>query len=87
VGVPVICLDTKKSLAIYSKYSISHVCPDPSSEKDFIHYLVDFGKTLPYKGVLFASMRLLVIITKTGFAFKILSIPMSEWKIIQNCLE
>lgn len=85
--MPVICLDSKKSLAFYSKYSISHICPDPSSEEELIKYLIDFGKKLPQKGVVFISGDdWLVTISKNRKKLsKYYLFPMSEWNIIQNC--
>lgn len=85
--MPVICLDSKKSLAFYSKYSISYICPDPSSEEKFIQYLIDFGKDLPHKGVIFVSSDdwLVTISKNRNKLSEYYLFPMSEWEIIQNC--
>ncbi|MDN7025477.1 hypothetical protein FGU65_11340 [Methanoculleus sp. FWC-SCC1] len=81
-------MDKHKSLPFYSKYCISHLCPDPEiSEEDFIHYLIDLGKNLPQKGVLFAAGDVwLVTISKYRETLsKYYLYPMSEWEIIEKC--
>jgi D-aspartate ligase len=88
VGVPAIYLDKHKSLPFYSKYCISYLCPDPEvAEESFIQYLIDFGKNLPQKGVLFAAGDVwLVTISKHREKLsQYYLFPMSEWEIIENC--
>lgn len=88
VGIPSICLDRNKSLAFYSKYSVSHICPDPESrEDDFLRYLIDLGKCLPNKGMLFATNDIwLIPISKfRDILSKYFLYPMSEWEIIEKC--
>lgn len=88
VGIPTICLDLKKSLAFYSRYSISDICPDPVlRERDFIQYLLELGRDLPHKGMLFATNDIwLVPISKhREHLSKYYLFPMSEWDVIEKC--
>lgn len=88
VGIPSICLDRQKSLTFYSKYSIPYLCPDPEkNEIEFLRYLIELGKCLPHKGMLFATNDIwLVPISKNREELsKYYLYPMSEWSIIEKC--
>lgn len=87
-GIKSICLDTKKSLSFYSKYSYANFCPDPVSEEDeFIDYLMQMGESLPQKGVLFATndIWLIPISKHRNRLKKFYHYPMSEWDVIEQC--
>jgi D-aspartate ligase len=56
--IPIIALDRDaRAYGLYSKYvTISALCPNPlTQEKEFVELLLDIGKRLPRKGVLFPS--------------------------------
>ncbi|UCH71921.1 MAG: hypothetical protein JSW62_05885, partial [Thermoplasmatales archaeon] len=53
-NVPTICLDHRKNLALYSKYTDGQICPNPST-KEFIDYLIILGKKINSKGVFYAT--------------------------------
>ncbi len=55
-GVPVIALDSNRSVGTYSRYADFRRCPDPMvAEKDFIRYLLNLGPTFDCKPVLFPT--------------------------------
>jgi len=88
VGIPVICLDRRKSLTFHSRYSTSYLCPDPEkNEEEFLQYLIELGERLPYKGVLFATNDIwLVPISKDRERLsKYYLYPMSGWDVIEKC--
>jgi D-aspartate ligase len=56
--VPVIALDRDgRAYGLYSKYvTVAALCPNPlTQEKEFVDLLINIGKRLPQKGVLFPS--------------------------------
>jgi D-aspartate ligase len=57
-NIPTIVLTskTKKQIFSFSKYCISITCPDPIiNEKEFIDFLLNIGKEIKLKGVLFPT--------------------------------
>jgi predicted ATP-grasp superfamily ATP-dependent carboligase len=87
-GIPTICLDKKKDIALYSKYTVGLICPDPElEEKEFIGYLINIGKKLKQKGMLFATNDIwLIPISKNRYLLsKYYLFPMSDWDVIEKC--
>lgn len=63
-GISVIGLDFKKDIGFYSRYINGYICPHPiEEEKDFVEYLLKFGREQKVKPVLF--------ITSDDFLFSI----------------
>lgn len=89
-NVPTICLDHKKGLAGYSKYTQFDACPNPIDDTEaFINYLLKLGGNLPFKGVLFATNdEWLIPISKWKNILNDYYIyPMSDWPIIEASID
>jgi len=86
--IPTILLDKKKTFSFYSRYTTGYLCPDPEKdEQEFINYLINLGKTLPNKGVLFATNDIwLIPISKNRKELsQYYHFPMAEWDVIEKC--
>lgn len=86
--IPTLVLDKRKTFSFYSKYTIGKICPCPENEEQaFINYLIELGKNLPNKGVLFATndIWLIPISKHRGELSPYYYYPMSEWEIIEKC--
>lgn len=88
--VPTICIDHKKNLAGYSKFTKFEFCPSPVNDTEkFINYLVNLGKALPFKGVLFATNDewLIPISKRRSILKKYFLFPMSDWPVIEKAMD
>jgi D-aspartate ligase len=87
-GIQSFLLDTSKSYSFYSKYCYGLVCPNPTSNSDiFIEFLLNFGKKLKNKGMLFTTNDMWMIPVSQNrkkleehFVFS-----MSDWFVIDAC--
>lgn len=86
--IPTIGLDFKKNIGMYSKYTKGIICPDPS-KKEFIDFLIQLGKKLKNKGVLFPTYdNWLIPISKHQKELsKYYMYPMSDWDVIKKCVD
>ncbi len=88
--IPVLALDSNpRAIGLFSKYCKGIVCPNPKEDElKFIDFLIDIGKKLKYKGVLFLTDDVgLVTVSKWQIKLeKYYYFPMSKWDIIQNCI-
>lgn len=90
VDIQTVCLDVRKNLAFYSKYSSGMICPDPVKEEDaFIDFLIELGKQFKKKGVFFATndIWLFPICRRKEELSDYYLYPMSDWPVIEECLD
>lgn len=90
IGVASIVLDYQTSIAGASRWSEELRCPNPSSQtSDFICFLVELGKSLPYKPVIFTTndiwLKPILVNRKELEAYFIF--PMSGWSVIEGCFD
>ena len=90
-NIPTLALDCNpRGIGLFSKYCYSKVCPDPANnEKEFVDFLLEIGKALKSKGVLFPTNdKWLIAISKYREELeRYYLFPMSKWDIIQNCVD
>jgi D-aspartate ligase len=90
-GVPVLGLDCNpRNMGLFSKYCHGEICPDPfENERAFVDFLLETGKKLKSKGVLFPTNDVwLIAISKYQAELeKYYLFPMSGWDVIQNCVD
>ena len=88
--IPTICIDHKKDLAGHSKFTKFKFCPSPIDDtEEFINYLVNLGKILPFKGVLFATNDewLIPISKRRDILERYFLFPMSDWPVIEKAMD
>lgn len=88
-GIPSIVIDCEKNIASQSKYVCnSFICPHPVEKTPaFIEFMIEVGKQLPNKGVIFCTNDIwLIPISKYQEHLKPYYLyPMSSWDIIERC--
>lgn len=86
-GIFSIITETKKNFSFSSRYVSGIVCPNPYNENAFVDFLINFGKKLSSKCVLFATNdKWLIPISKNRHLLeKYFLYPMSEHQVIDNC--
>ncbi|MEN6327042.1 MAG: ATP-grasp domain-containing protein [Syntrophomonas sp.] len=88
-GIPSIVIDSEKNIASYSKYVCDRfICPNPAEETQaFIEFMIELGKQLPYKGVIFCTDDIwLIPVSKNQMKLQSYYLyPMSSWKVIERC--
>lgn len=86
-NIPTFLISYKKSEAFFSKYTTGFICPDPlTDEGGFIEYLIDFGKNLETKGVLFpiTDREILPTLKWKKKLEKYFFIPMADLNIVDQ---
>jgi D-aspartate ligase len=90
-GIPVLALDPNPlAIGLYSKYAKKIICPDPlHSERDFVDFLQDIGKSLDEPGILFPSTDAYVAaIAKARAKLEdYYRIPFSSWEVIKEIVD
>jgi len=90
-GVPVLALDPDPlAIGLYSRYARKVICPDPLlSEKAFVELLIDIGKRLPTRGILFptADPYVVAIAKARDKLEKYYWIPFSPWGVIKEIVD
>ena len=90
-GVPVLALDPDPlAIGLYSKYARKIICPDPlGSEETFVEFLIDIGKRLPIRGMLFPTADAYVVaIAKARDKLEnYYRIPFSPWEVIKEIVD
>ena len=90
-GVPVLALDPAPlAIGLYSKYARKIICPDPlCSEEAFVEFLIDIGRRLPVRGMLFpTSDPYVVAIAKARDKLEnYYWIPFSPWEVIREIVD
>ncbi|KPJ58680.1 MAG: hypothetical protein AMS15_07865 [Planctomycetes bacterium DG_23] len=90
-GVPILALDPDPwAFGLYSKYARRSICPDPlRSEEAFVDFLIDIGKRLPVRGILFptADPYVVAIAKARDRLERYFWIPFSPWKIIREIVD
>jgi predicted ATP-grasp superfamily ATP-dependent carboligase len=91
MGIPVLALDNKRdAIGLASKYCYGLTCPDPAEdEAGFISLLVELGKRLKTKGVLFPTNDIwLMAVSKYRAVLELYYVfPMSGWATIESCVD
>lgn len=86
-GIPVLALDADpKSAGFKSRYAARGLCPDPHhDEHSFIDTLVDIGRRLPQKAVLFPCQDdyVAVCARRTDALSPWYHLPFSDWRVMQ----
>jgi D-aspartate ligase len=88
--IPTICVDYKKNLAGYSKYTIFFKCPHPVNEYEkFINFLIDLSKNIKNKGIFFATndIWLIPISKNEKILEKHFYFPFPPWNILEDILD
>jgi len=87
-NIPTIGLDITRNIGMYSKYTQGYICPNPS-KREFIQYLINLGKKLKKKGVLFATYDdwLMAISKHQKELSEYYLFPMSGWDVIKKCVD
>ena len=89
--VPVLALDcSARAIGLRSRYCYHRVCPDPGkSQRQFIDFLMETGKSLHSKGVLFpANDKWLLAISRYRKELEEhYVLPMSGDDVIQSCVD
>lgn len=90
-GIPSIVIDCKENIASHSKYVCEHfICPHPAEETEsFIDFMIEIGKQLPHKGILFCTNDIwLIPISKYQKELEsYYHYPMSSWDVIEKCTD
>ena len=92
VNIPSVVLNSKKKRQIFSfsKYCINIVCPDPvNNEKKFIDFLLDLGKKLKVKGVLFPTSDIHVykLLKHRTLLEEYFIFPVAELNVVEKLLD
>ena len=88
IGVPVTVIDYRQNVAFYSKYAEAVLCPKPDEDEEgFIDFLIDLGRSLKDKAVIFVTNDIwLIPISRNADRLKeYFYIPMSDWSVIEKC--
>jgi predicted ATP-grasp superfamily ATP-dependent carboligase len=90
-GIPVLALDCSRwAIGLYSRYCYHKICPDPAkSQREFVDFLLQTGKTLKSKGVLFPTNdKWLIAISRYREELEPYYLfPMSGDEVIQKCMD
>jgi D-aspartate ligase len=88
-GITSIIIDYEKNIASHSRYVCDHfISPHPAKETEaFIEFMVEIGKQLPQKGVLFCTNDIwLIPVSKCQKKLEPYYLyPMSSWDVIERC--
>jgi D-aspartate ligase len=90
-GVPVLALgDGNRTMGMRSRYAYPMHCPDGIKEADaFINFLLDIGKQLSRKAVLFLmnDPHLIVVAHHREVLDQYYEIPIPAWEALEQCLD
>ena len=90
VGIPVIWFDSSsKQIGFSSKYCIGKKCPDPrDNEKEYINLLLDIGKKLNNKAILFpiGDIEVFSLLKNKKALEKYYLLPMADFNVTDNFL-
>jgi predicted ATP-grasp superfamily ATP-dependent carboligase len=89
-GINSIVIDHKKDIALYSKFVKGYRSPKTDeNEKEFVDFLIGFGKELPNKGIFFATedIWLLPIVKHREILERYYLYPFSNKDVIMRCLD
>lgn len=88
-GITSIIIDYERNIASHSRYVCDHfISPHPAMETEaFIEFMVEIGKQLPQKGVLFCTNDIwLIPVSKCQKKLEpYYFYPMSSWDVIERC--
>lgn len=84
-----IILDTAKNFSFYSKYVTGIICPHPREEKEFINFLIEFGKDFKNKPLIFVTNDhwMIPVSKNQNLLIKYYEFSMSDWKVIENATD
>ncbi len=90
-GIPVISVDSNpKNNTFFSKYASKAICPDyKTSREAFLHFLLNLGKSLKPKPVLFVTndLQLLCILEKKDEFEKYFYLPMASKDVVEKLVD
>lgn len=90
-GIPSIVMHFCEDIALHSKYVYERfICPHPAIETEsFISFMVEVGKQLPRKAVLFCDndISLITISRHQKELEPYYLYPMSSWHVIERCID
>ena len=90
VDLDSVVIDRYRNIAFFSKYAKGFVSPHPDKdEESFIDFLMELGSRFRQKAFLLATndIWLIPVSKRQKTLEKYFIFPMSEWKVIQNCIE
>lgn len=89
-GVPIVSIDSNPGIIPFSKYASKAVCPDYLiSEDKFIEFLLDLGKKLIPKPVLFVTndLQLLCILKYKKIFEQYYHMPMASRDVVEKLVD
>ncbi len=88
-GINSVLTDVKKNFSFSSKYVAGLVCPHPKSEVDFLAFLIDLGKKMKKKGVIYVTNDhwMIPISKNQALLSEYFLFTMSEWNVIESCTD